>query len=91
MAYGDGHAPEELEYTELLFRVEDLVGEWYGAFFGYVHAPSGDDATQKLGVDWAERRLEEVAMDLALELKTRRLRREGGLELLPEERKGGAA
>ncbi len=78
MAYGDGLPPEELEYTELLFRCGDLIEEWFRAFREQTWAPDGDDAAERLAVEWTEQRLEEATMDLSLHLKARRLGGRGG-------------
>ena len=90
-AYGDGHSPEDLEYTEILFRCEDLLREWYRTFFAHVWTPDGGDAAERLALERAERRLEETAMELALHLKARRLKMKGGLELLPAQKRGEGA
>lgn len=76
MAYGDGIPPEELEHTELLFRTEGLINEWFAAFHEQVWAPDGHDALSRMVVEWSEQRLEEAAMELSLHLKARRLQRE---------------
>lgn len=92
MAYGDGYLPEELEHTEILFRCRDLVNEWFKAFRDLVLAPDGNDVAERMALEWAERRLEETALDLSLHLKARRLEREGRLELPgPQKREEGAA
>ena len=79
MAYGEGIPPEELEYTEFLFRVEDLVGEWFGAFRASPQAPDKGDAVERLDVEGVEQRLE-----------VRRLRREEGTEHLKGQEEGAA-
>lgn len=91
MAYGEEYSPEELEYTEILFRVEDLSKDWFRAFLAYVQARSGDDAAERLALELTEQRLEEAAMELSLQLKARRLAREGRLDLLGPEGREGAA
>ncbi len=90
MAYGDGYPPEELEHTEILFRCGDLVKEWFEAFRDLVFAPGGDDAAERLALEWAEQRLEETAMELVLHLKARRLKREEGPEHLKGREEGAA-
>ncbi len=90
MAYGEGFPPEELEYTEFLFRIEDLVKEWFGTFRDSTLAPYGDDSAERLAVELVEQRLEETAMELALHLKARRLRREEGPEHLKGREEGAA-
>lgn len=76
MAYGDDYPDEELEFTEFLFRINDLVDEWGSAFFKKVWAPYGEDAMEQMAVERSERRLEDTALELALYLKARRLERE---------------
>ena len=85
MAYGDGSRPEEVDYIEMLFRCEDLLEEWFGTFNRCVREPEGDDTVERLGLEWAERRLEEAAMELSLQLKARRLERQESTGLQKDE------
>ncbi len=73
-----------------MFRVEDLVEEWFGTFRASTLAPDGDDAAERLALELVEQRLEETAMELALHLKARRLRREKGPGHLKGREEGAA-
>lgn len=88
MAYGDGYLPEELEHTEIMFRCEDLLTEWFRLLREIVRAPRGDESAARLVLlELAEKRLEDTALELSLHLKARRLEREA----VGPERKEGAA
>lgn len=73
MAYGDGIGLtfDEMDETELMFRVEDLIEEWHGALFGL-----NPDTDPPADLEHASRRLEDTALELALALKGQRLKRE---------------
>ena len=88
MAYGDGIPPGELEHTEIMFRCEDLLTEWFLLLREIARAPRADEsAARLLLLELAEKRLEDTALELALHLKARRLERESAR---PKQEEGAA-
>ena len=66
-AYGDevfyderSSAAEEMEFTEYLFRLEDLINRWFRTFVFYNSDPEVDTSAERLHVDWNTYRLEET-------------------------------
>ncbi len=78
MAYGDyGPSFDEMEHTEFLFRMGDLVDEWFKTLAWHSHPERVTDTSRmRADLDRAEDRLEEMALELLLHLKARRGGRE---------------
>lgn len=98
MAYGedyyDGDTPRsEMEFTEYLFRLDNLIEEWFAVLRLYNHPEQPfDPAVASMHRAWAEYRLEETSRDFAAYLEDRRLQRsseEREAERLEEMERGG--
>ncbi len=84
-AYGDevfyderSPAAEGLEFTEYLWRLEDLINQWSRTLFFYSHPERPTDASvQRLHLDWATYRLEETCRKLVSYLEEERRARSG--------------
>jgi glyoxylase-like metal-dependent hydrolase (beta-lactamase superfamily II) len=80
MAYGDGDTQnppvpwEQFEYTEYLFRLQDLLKERDSAF-GIAHGNPEDPRAEEADAEWRrlDRAIEETALELAAYSARRRL------------------
>lgn len=65
--YGDKQPPGmEMEFTEYLFRLEDLINQWFKTLFFYSHPERPtDEHVEALHMDWNTYRLEETCRDFA--------------------------
>lgn len=66
MAYGDDQPWGNFEYTEYLFRLDDLLDEYHEAF-AIAHSDPDDPRAEKADAMWRRRRrdVEETALEFA--------------------------
>jgi len=72
--YGDEQPPGmEMEFTEYVFRLEDLINEWFKTVVSYSHpeAPA-DTSVERLQTDWVTYHLEETCRDFGRYLEEHR-------------------
>lgn len=91
-AYGDEvfydgeRSPEdEMEFTEYLFRLEDLITRWFRTFVYYNSDPEVDTSPMSMHVDWDTYRLEETCRKFVSYLEERRAGRSLQPELAPSD------
>jgi transcriptional regulator with XRE-family HTH domain len=72
--YGDKRLPGmEMEFTEYLFRLEDLINRWFRMVVSYSHPEAPADASvERLQAEWDTYRLEETCRDFVRYLEERR-------------------
>lgn len=72
--YGDKQPPGmEMEFTEYLFRLEDLINEWVKTLHFFTHPERlAGEGVQQTQLEWTVSRLEETCRDFVHYLEERR-------------------